>query len=150
MLREGLGLHRFHEGKARRLLKAAEASLALAERRGVWHRCRHFTFVFRGQRLLSLGLNSPKTHPRNLLYRYVGRGDEDIAPFVGTHSEMNAVMRLEGEATRGLTVVNTRVNRRGLLDNSRPCEGCIDMLGRLGFREVYYTTREGEFDRMEI
>lgn len=122
----------------------------MAERHGVWHRCRHFTFVFRGQRLVSVGLNSPKTHPRNLLYRYVGRGEVDIAAVVGTHSEMSAVMRLEGEDPRGLTLVNTRVNRRGSFDNSRPCRGCADMIRRMGFKAVFHTVKGGEFVRMEF
>lgn len=122
----------------------------MAERRGVWHRCRHFTFVFRGYRLLSVGVNSPKTHPRNLLYRYVGRGEVDIAPVVGTHSEMNAVLRLGDEDPRGLTLVNTRVNRNGKLDNSRPCLGCTDMLRRLGFGRVFHTVKGGDFVRMEF
>lgn len=150
MLREGEFVHRFSKGESRNFLKAAEASLTLAERRGVWHRCRHFTFVFRGQRLVSVGLNSPKTHPRNLLYRYVGRGEVDIAGVVGTHSEMSAVMRLEGENPRGLVLVNTRVNRRGVLDNSMPCPGCADMIRRMGFRRVFHTVKGGGFARMEF
>lgn len=122
----------------------------MAEARGVWQRCRHFTFVFKGQRLLSVGLNSHKTHPRNLGYGYVNKRHSNISWLVGTHSEMSAVMRLEEEDPRGLVLVNTRVNRRGLLDYSRPCHGCLDMITRMGFREVYHTTKEGEFVRMEF
>lgn len=95
-------------------------------------------------------MNSPKTHPRNLLYRYVGRGDIDIAEVVGTHSEMSAAMRLDGEDPRGLTLVNTRVNRKGLLDNSRPCEGCVDMIRKMGFGSVFHTAKGGGFVKMEF
>lgn len=150
MLREGLGLHRFPERDARNLLKAAEASLALAESRGVWQRCRHFSFVFDGPRLISVGLNSRKTHPRNLRYSYTGRDDTDISPLVGTHSEMSAVIRMDGEDCKGLKMVNVRVNRRGEFDHSRPCRGCVDMIRSLGFKEVFYTDREGRFVLMEI
>ena len=150
MLWEGLGLHRFPEATARRLLKCAEASFVLADSRGVWQRCRHFTFVYRGHRLLSVGLNSPKTHPRSLMYRYRGRSGEDISGFVGTHSEISAVMRLDRPSCRGLVLINTRINRRGFLDLSRPCSGCLDMIRSTGFREVYYTTRDGIFDSLEF
>lgn len=150
LLREGLGLHRFPEKDARNLLKAAEASLALAESRGVWHRCRHFSFVFDANRLVSVGLNSRKTHPRNLLYSYKGRDDVDISPMVGTHSEMSAVLRMDEDDCRGLKMVNVRVNRRGNFDHSRPCRGCVDMIRRLGFREVFYTDGDGSFVSMEI
>lgn len=150
LLRESLGLHRFDKKDARNLLKSAEASLSLAKGLGVWHRCRHFSFVFDGSRLLAVGLNSRKTHPRNLMYSYVGRDNVDISPMVGTHSEMSAVLRMGEDDCRGLKMVNVRVNRRGELDHSRPCPGCVDMIGRLGFEEVFYTNRDGAFVSMEI
>jgi deoxycytidylate deaminase len=145
LLREGFGLHRFPKRVSRNLLKAAEASLVLAERRGVWHRCRHFSFIFDGPRLVSVGLNSRKTHPSNLLYSYAGRDGSSSSWSVGTHSEMNAVVKADTRHFRGMAIVNTRVNRRGELDYSRPCAGCMDMINKMGFGEVYYTTREGEF-----
>jgi len=145
VLRESLGLHRFDEGEARILLKAAEASLALAEGRAIWHRCRHFSFVFKGSRLLSVGLNSRKTHPRNLLYAYAGRDSADISQYVGTHSEMNAVLRMDSDECRGATMVNLRINRRGDFDYSRPCSGCRDMLRSMGFSEAFHTHRDGRF-----
>lgn len=150
LLRESVGLHRFDEGSSRILLRAAEASLALAERRGVWHRCRHFSFLFDGGRLLSVGLNSRKTHPRNLLYSYVGKDGADISPMVGTHSEMSAIRRTRAGECRGATLVNTRINRRGEFDYSRPCRGCLDMMRGLGLREAFYTGADGGFVSMEI
>lgn len=150
MLRQDFGLRGLPEGVARRLLRSAEISLDLAEKKGVWQRCRHFTFVFRGNKLVSTGVNSHKTHPRNLLYAYVNKRQADISWMVGTHSEMSAVLRLGDENPGNLTLVNTRVNRSGFLDYSRPCPGCTDMIIKAGFREVYYTLRSGEFVRMEI
>jgi hypothetical protein len=150
VLRESLGIHRFSEKEARFLLKSAEASLALAEGRGLWHRCRHFSFVFRGGRLLSVGLNSSKSHPRNLLYAYMGRDGSDISHIIGTHSEMNAVLRTDSDECRGATMVNLRINRRGDFDYSRPCSGCCDMLRSLGFVEAFYTHSDGRFVSMEI
>ncbi len=150
LLREGLGIHRFPESVSRILLKSAEASLALAESRGVWLRCRHFTFVYRGQRLVSIGLNSHKTHPRSLRYDYKSKRNSGAGWTVGTHSEMSAVLKMDSEDCRGLTLVNTRVNRKGRLDLSRPCEGCLDLIMSLGFRDVYHTSRDGLFVRMEF
>ena len=150
MLREGLGLHRLPEKSARILLRSAEASLALAENRGVWLRCRHFSFLYRGQRLLSVGLNSHKTHPMSLQYGYRSRRASPGGWTVGTHSELNAVLRLGDGECRGLTLVNTRVNRRGRLDYSRPCEGCLDLIRSLSIREVYHTAKDGSFVRMEF
>jgi len=116
----------------------------------VWHRCRHFSFVFDGPRMVSVGFNSPKTHPRNLLYSYIGRDHAPISSRVGTHSEMNAVLKMPKGAFGGMVIVNTRVNMRGMLDYSRPCRGCLDMITRLGFSEAYHTDRSGGFERVEF
>lgn len=97
-----------------------------------------------------MGLNSHKTHPRNLRYGYRSKRQSKAGWTVGTHSEMSAVLKMDGEDCRGLTLVNTRVNRRGRLDYSRPCEGCTDLIRSLGFREVYHTARDGSFVRMEF
>jgi len=84
------------------------------------------------------------------MYGYKGRLGEDISRLVGTHSEISAVNRLCEHSGIGLTIVNTRVNRKGRLDFSRPCSGCLDMILGMGFSEVYYTTREGFFDSLEF
>ncbi len=150
LLRESLCVHRFSEKEARFLLKSAEASLTLAEGKGLWHRCRHFSFVFKDGRLLSVGLNNGKTHPKNLLYAYLGRDGSDISRIVGTHSEMSAVLRTSPDECRGATMVNLRINRRGDFDYSRPCSGCLDMLRRMGFSSAFHTHRDGRFVSMEI
>lgn len=129
--------------------KARKESLRLAHRMGVWTRCRHFSFVFDGTRIVSTGTNSRKTHPANLDFRYVNRKYMPISDVVGTHSELKAALRAGMENCRGLVLVNTRVNRNGRLDNSRPCRGCADLIGKLGFLEVYYTDREGKFRRLD-
>jgi len=90
-------------------------------------------------------MNSRKTHPSNLLYSYAGRDGSSTSWSVGTHSEMNAVTKADRSCFRGMVIVNTRVNRRGGLDYSRPCAGCMDMIAKMGFKEVYYTTKEGDF-----
>lgn len=129
--------------------KARKESLRLAGKMGVWTRCRHFSFVFDGTHIVSVGTNSRKTHPANLAYGYLSRKSKPISGIVGTHSELKAALKAGPQNCRGLTLVNTRVNRNGRLDNSRPCRGCEDLIGKLGFLEVYYTDGNGEFRKME-
>lgn len=129
--------------------KAKKTSIRLARKMGVWTRCRHFSFVFDGTRLVSIGTNSRKTHPLNLDFEYVSRKHKKISGVVGTHSELKATLKAGMSKCRGLTLVNTRVNRNGRLDNSRPCRGCMDMIRKLGFNEVFYTDGEGKFRKLE-
>lgn len=113
-------------------------------------RCRHFSFIFDGRRLVSRGRNTRKTHPGNLLHPYVSRSGENISHLVGTHSETDAVLRLGSEDCRGLTLVNVRINRKGRPDNSMPCRGCRDLIRKAGFARVIYTDGDGQFRELEI
>jgi len=130
--------------------KAIEISYAFAGKCKSSHRCRHFSFIFDRTKLLSIGMNSCKTHPLNLRYKYVNRQNDPISSFVGTHSEMSAVIKLGLKDCRGLTIINTRINRSNQLDYSFPCKGCIDMIGKFGFSCVYYTTKNKDFEMLEF
>lgn len=128
--------------------KIIEVSYALINKHNADLRCRHFSFILDRNRIISIGLNSLKTHPKNLKYNYVNKLKENISNIVGTHSELNAVIRLGEEDCSGLTLVNTRINRNNELDYSAPCSGCSDMIKQLNFRNIYFTDGHGRF--MEI
>lgn len=123
-------------------------SLEMSRRKGVWNRCRHFTFILDGKRIVSLGTNSRKTHPLNLLHPYTNRNMEIISQFVGTHSEMKAVLRLGPQNCRGLSLLNVRIDRNGRVSQSRPCRGCMSMIRNLGLFEVLHTDHEGRVARL--
>lgn len=133
------------------LSRAVEISYALAGKKSIkHHRCRHFSFIFERSHLLSIGMNNCKTHPLNMRYNYVNRNNNRISSFVGTHSEMSAVIKLGETDCQGLTLVNTRINRKNELDYSFPCKGCLDMILKLGFKSVFYTTKDMKFDELEF
>jgi hypothetical protein len=129
--------------------RCAGLSLILSERMGVWARCRHFTFIVDGSRIVCTGTNTRKTHPANLMYSYVNRKMEPISSFVGTHSEMRAVLSLGLDKCRGLTLVNVRVDRNGKLALSKPCVGCMDMIEKAKFGVVFHTDNNGQFVRLD-
>ena len=116
-------------------------SMDIASARGVWSRCRHFTFILDGKRIVSFGTNSRKTHPLNLLHPYTNRNMEAISQFVGTHSEMKAILKI-GDC-RGLSLLNVRIDRNGRIAQSRPCRGCMSVIRAAGIREVAYTDGRG-------
>lgn len=122
-----------------------EVSYAIAGKHEFKQRCRHFSFIIDGNRILSIGFNKPKTHPYNLKFNYVNKQKNRISDIVGTHSEMNAVLKHGKENCKNLILVNTRINRNNELDYSKPCVGCLDMIKSLGFKKIYYTNREKSF-----
>ena len=130
--------------------KIIEISYALAGKHSSKQRCRHFSFIFDRNRLVSIGMNSRKTHPMNLKFNYINKQKNSIRDFVGTHSELNAVVKLGDYDCRGLTIVNTRINRKNEIDFSRPCNGCMDMIKKLGFKRMVYTTKNKKFEFLDV
>lgn len=130
--------------------KIIEVSYALINKHNADLRCRHFSFILDRNRIISIGLNSPKTHPLNLKYNYVNKNNEKISNIVGTHSELSAVIRLGEEDCSRLTLVNTRINRNNMLDFSAPCSGCCDMIKQLNFKNVYFSNIQGKFDKLNL
>lgn len=130
--------------------KIIEVSYALINKHNADLRCRHFSFILDKTRIISIGLNSLKTHPLNLKYNYVNKNKEKISDIVGTHSELSAVIKLGEEDCSGLTLVNTRINRNNKLDFSAPCNGCSDMIKQLNFKEVWYSNANGVFNKLNL
>lgn len=118
--------------------KVKEISFALLNEHPSLHRCRHFSFILDGNKIIKIGFNRSKTHPKNLLYSYTNRRGEFMADQVGIHSEMDAVIKLGLSSCSGLTLVNTRIDRNNKLAMSKPCLGCTDMLRKLNFRRIFY------------
>jgi len=118
--------------------KVKEISFALLNEHPSLHRCRHFSFIVDGSRIIKIGFNRSKTHPRNLKYSYVNRTGQYMGDQVGVHSEMDAVIKLGMSNCTGLTIINTRIDRNNKLAMSKPCQGCTDMLKQLNFSNVYY------------
>lgn len=130
--------------------KIIEISYALAGKCRHNKRCKHFSFILKNKRIVSIGMNSPKTHPLNLKYNYINKQRHKISEVVGTHSELRAVIKLGLEEYKGYTLVNTRINRNQEIDYSFPCNGCMEMIKELGFDRVIYTTKHGEFKCLNL
>lgn len=124
-----------------------DISLAMAPKHPSDQRCRHFSFILNKKKILAIGVNRQKTHPFNLKFNFVNRRNMPINDLVGVHSELNALIRLGTDDVSGLTLVNTRVNRNNQIDFSMPCTGCQSFLRTLDFKRVYYSTKDGNFER---
>lgn len=97
----------------------------------------HATFIYKGPKILSIGVNSAKTHPRALKYNYHCQPN--------THSELSALLKLGREDCTDLTFVNVRLTKDGKTGVSRPCKGCLDMLNQVGFKRIIYSINDGRF-----
>lgn len=97
----------------------------------------HFSFIMRGTKILSIGWNDryrEGTMIAGKLFTY---------PLSGVHSEAAAIGDLTDlNLCRKATLVNVRLNRHRQLRCSKPCNICLGLLNRVGFKRVYFSTEE--------
>lgn len=98
----------------------------------------HVTFVFKKNKIISIGLNSKKTHPKTKLYNY--KKDACL------HSELDAILRLNDPSYKDYTFVNIRLKKDKTLANSKPCEGCSQLLKSVKFKKFLYSNDEDGFE----
>lgn len=109
----------------------------------------HTTFILKKNKIQKIGINSYKTHPRNLRYAYRGRLDNaDIRHYVSLHSELSAVLKYGKDDCSDCVFVNVRIDKNGLVNMSKPCSGCLDLLQKVGYKRIYYTTQLGTFEEL--
>jgi len=91
--------------------------------------------LYRGKRLIKVGTNARKTHPRFVRVFENGICDSHL------HAEMS-VLRF---AKPGDVIIVLRWKKSGVLSMSKPCIHCQGFLKSAGIKEVHYTDCNGEF-----
>lgn len=95
---------------------------------------KHVSLIIHKNRIVSVGTNSFKTHPKA---KQIGYHFEEM------HSELDALQKVPFKLKKKkLILVNVRFNRFGQLRMSRPCELCTPWCKEI-FHEIYFTTNEG-------
>lgn len=104
-------------------------------------RCFHITSIYDKNRVIAIGMNNYKSHPKANQFR---RKEiwSDYLPSI--HSELSAIMKLGEESCSKYTFFNVRINRCGEVASSRPCSGCGSLLAQVGFNKLFYSTGEDE------
>ena len=92
----------------------------------------HVSLVIRKNKLISVGTNNWKTHPRTVELGY-------MLPYL--HSELDAVRKINTSLDK-LTLINYRFSKTGHIGMSRPCKYCMPWCINM-FDKIYYTNEEG-------
>lgn len=111
-------------------------------------RCYHYSAAFDGTKLICFTQNNPvKTHTG--AYRI---GEDFNLPkykeFPYYHSESHLVSKLLDRYNTidpNWSIVVMRINRRGLILGSKPCENCNKLLNAVGLNTIYYSDDNGNF-----
>ncbi|MEK6879191.1 MAG: hypothetical protein AABY22_06255 [Nanoarchaeota archaeon] len=126
--------------------KLVEIARALSSNHNVNLRCKHYCFILKNDKILSIGLNSHKSNPRNLRYPKFNEYGKNISSIRGTCAEHIAVIKLGYIDCSKFTFVVLRLDNNGNLAYSRPCGSCIGLLQKqIGFKKLFYSLNNGEF-----
>lgn len=101
------------------------------------YRCNHIAFIFKGKKILAIGRNSNKTHPKINFHEY--------HEFSRLHAELSACIRFGKEDCRKYSLAVLRIDRNGEFNQSKPCPGCQSVIRQLNFKKVFYTNEYGEW-----
>ena len=112
----------------RAAIKAARLSQFYAHRVGA--------ALFSGPRLLSLGFNQHKSHPRSNCFT--------------RHAEFNSLIgnKRTRQDYRNLTLYVARLTRTDKISLSRPCVACQKVIKDAGIKNVFYTDYTGELEKL--
>ena len=106
-------------------------SLALSVARKVEHNIRfhHCALIANKRRIISVGVNQTKTHPKT------------TNRYNCLHAEIDAIIGVAEKDLRGATMYVARAGgtNRETAHMSRPCGHCETAILRAGIRHVYYT-----------
>lgn len=103
----------------------------------------HFAFGFKKHKLLAIGQNNPeKTHTQALVLAKRFNTDLDH-PYL--HAETDLISRLWGKyyIDSSLKIVVVRLNKRGELRCSKPCDKCDQVLKALGITKIWWSEDNG-------
>ena len=101
------------------------------------HRCSHMAFLIKCGKIVHIGTNSCKSHPKTLEYDYKNH------QLVGLHAELSVCMKSDKENLRDYKMVVLRVDRNGNLANSKPCCGCQSVIKQFNIGEVWHSDSNG-------
>lgn len=91
------------------------------------YKFRHGAVIARGSRVLGLGINSTKTHPKS------------NSRFKTIHAEHQALINSGLNEINGTTAYVYRETKQGTPANSKPCTSCAELLKASGIKKVYYS-----------
>lgn len=112
-------------------------------------RCWHYCAAFDGAKMICFSQNNTlKTHTG--AYRI---GEDFNLPKYKEHpfyhAESHLISKLLDRYNTidpNWTICVLRINRKGLILGSKPCENCDKLLNAVGLRSVYYSTDCGNFN----
>lgn len=116
--------------------------MAIAEANASDCRFKHGCVIYDKNIVKSKGCNTVMAFNRKLHPRF------QRFPRSGIHAEASAILRARADLT-GCSLLVLRINKHGLLLNSKPCSHCMMYIEYVGIKRVYYSC-DGLFEALRL
>ena len=100
-------------------------------------RTRHYAFILNKSKIISIGRNKLKSHPKILKYKYPENAT--------IHAELSAIIKSDSLSHKNNKLITFRFDKSGELNNGKPCKYCQRLLSSVGFKQVWYSNSRGKF-----
>lgn len=104
----------------------------------------HFGFLFKKNKLVSIGMNSYKPSAKIV---YLGNrfNIDKYKQFGCPHAETDAISKAWGKSyiDNSFSLVIIRLNKVGKMQNSKPCVNCQTIIDAIGIDDVWWSADDG-------
>jgi hypothetical protein len=102
----------------------------------------HFAFLYKKNKLVSIGVNSYDPSPK-ILYLANRFNVQKYKQYNYAHAETDAISKAWGKfyLDSSFSFVIIRLNRFGMLQNSKPCANCQSIIDSIGINDVWWSTK---------
>lgn len=102
------------------------------------HKFKHGSVVVRGNRVISMGVNTVKTHTKS------------PHPYKTLHAEASAILQAGLHNLQGADIYVYRETKNGCYAESKPCKFCQELIEKVGIRRVWHTTEDGNIGGYKV
>ena len=111
-------------------------------------RCYHYAAAFDGNKMIAFAKNNPVVMTRKA--HKIGQkfNIPTYVKYAYPHAESHLVSKLldrYNSIDPNWTICVLRINRKGLILGSKPCDNCQKIIDALGFYKVYWSVGDNEF-----
>lgn len=109
----------------------------------------HVSFLLRRSKILSIGINSARTHPVNLKNKKFNRDGKDISSEKLCCSELICINKSKNQNINygKCKMINVRITRENKLGLAAPCFSCQSLINHYKIKSVFFTTDAGKFEQ---
>ena len=98
--------------------------------------------IFNKKAVISTGHNYAKKSVKHLLPIFQKRKN-------AVHAEVDSIIKAKTDL-KGMSMLVIRLNAYGGLALARPCNYCMTYIDHVGIKNIYYSNRNGDIERIKL